>query len=612
MKHFSPRRLGVSILTLIACAGTSAQTSPALAPPLGTIATPADANRDLRSLIDLYSTDDDYVSRFAGVPWSEERFDRQAEFASQWMKTLEAVNFDALDQQGKIDYLLLRNSLENRLSRLELDRARLREIDALLPGRKAIQKLEWARRELEPFNGEAAAEALLTIPDDLKRVRDAIEAGRKADAAPDALKLTPVVALRAAGATDRLRETFARWCNYNEGFKPEFTWWMKDLKPKVEAALADHAKYLREEIAAVKGKLDDPLLGDPIGREALLGDLRAEHIAYTPEEFIAIAEKEFAWCETEMKRASNALGFGDDWKAALDKVKRNHVPPGDQDGYVRDEARAIITFLRDRDLITIPELCEKSWRVEMHSPSTQRSLPFAVYGGQYMGVSYPTDEMSHADKMMSMRGNNKHFTHNVTPHELIPGHHLQGFYAQRLRSYRREFSTPFLVEGWALYWEFRLLDLKWQGATGNDPDMDVIGILFWRMHRCARIIVSLKFHLGEMNPQQMIDYLVDRVGHERMGATSEVRRYIGGDYSPLYQCAYMMGGLEIRAMHQELVASGRMTEKAFHDAILTYNSIPIELIRAGMTDTPLARDTRASWRFVGEPEPAAATPTPTP
>ena len=36
-------------------------------------------------------------------------------------------------------------------------------------------------------------------------------------------------------------------------------------------------------------------------------------IPYTPEELIAIAEREFAWCEARMLEASRELGFGDDW-----------------------------------------------------------------------------------------------------------------------------------------------------------------------------------------------------------------------------------------------------------------------------------------------------------
>src|SRR5258708_30702881 len=103
-----------------------------------------------------------------------------------------------------------------------------------------------------------------------------------------------------------------------------------------------------------------------------------------------------------------------------------------------------------------------------------------------------------------------------------------------------------------------------------------------------------------MTPKEMVDFLVDRVGHERFGATSEVRRFIGGDYSPLYQCGYMIGGLQLRAMRKELVDSGKMTNRQFHDTILTYRPIPVELIRAGIDNLPLAKDSKASWKFAGE------------
>jgi uncharacterized protein (DUF885 family) len=216
-------------------------------------------------------------------------------------------------------------------------------------------------------------------------------------------------------------------------------------------------------------------------------------------------------------------------------------------------------------------------------------------------VAYPKDEMKHEDKLMSMRGNNKHFTRITTAHELIPGHHLQMFAAARNHEYRGEFSTPFLVEGWALYWEM----LLWDQHYGQTPE-DRIGMLFWRLHRCARIIVSLKFHLGEMKPKEMVDFLVNRVAHEKFGATSEVRRFIGGGYSPLYQCGYMIGGLQLRALHEELVNKGKMSNKQFHDTVLTYGPIPVELIRAGMLNLPLKRDTVSTWKFAADLKTPAA------
>jgi hypothetical protein len=59
----------------------------------------------------------------------------------------------------------------------------------------------------------------------------------------------------------------------------------------------------------------------------------------------------------------------------------------------------------------------------------------------------------------------------------------------------------------------------------------------------------------------------------------------------------MLGALQFYALHKELVVSGKMTERAFHDAILQENSIPVELIRADLSGQPLTRNYKASWKF---------------
>jgi uncharacterized protein (DUF885 family) len=279
-------------------------------------------------------------------------------------------------------------------------------------------------------------------------------------------------------------------------------------------------------------------------------------------------------------------------KGAIEKIKLAHVPPGGQPALAVAEANRSINFLKQHNLVSIPPFAEEVWRLEMIPPDAQKTLPYAVYGQPAMRVAYPTDSMPHDDKIASMRGNNRHFMRIVTPHELIPGHHLQRFASARNRTWRSLFYTPFYVEGWALHWEMLFWDLNYA-----DSPEDRAGMLFWRMHRCARIIVSLRFHLGTMSPDEMITFLTDRVGHEKSGATSEVRRYIGGSYGPLYQAAYMLGGLQLRALHKDLVTSGTLSQRDFHDAVLAQNAIPIELIRAALTKNPPARDWQPSWRF---------------
>lgn len=227
----------------------------------------------------------------------------------------------------------------------------------------------------------------------------------------------------------------------------------------------------------------------------------------------------------------------------------------------------------------------------MMTPERQLVAPFFL-GGESLIISYPTGSMQYEDKMMSMRGNNPNFSRATVHHELIAGHHLQQYMTSRNKTYRR-FSTPFWSEGSSLYWELLLWDLGFP----KTPEQK-IGMLFWRMHRCARIIFSLQYHLGEWQPQECIDFLVDRVGHERANAEAEVRRSFTGGYGPLYQLAYMTGGLQIYAMKKELVDSGRMGIMQFNDALFAENSIPIEMLRAIITkQATLTPDFSTTWKF---------------
>jgi len=240
----------------------------------------------------------------------------------------------------------------------------------------------------------------------------------------------------------------------------------------------------------------------------------------------------------------------------------------------------------------MPPLAREVWRLAMQTPERQLINPFFT-GGEVTRVSYPVDTMTHEEKLMSMRGNTPHFNFATVHHELIPGHHLQAFVAERYNPHRATLQrTPFWREGWSLYWELQLWDRQF---PRNNPDK--IGMLFWRLHRAARIIFSLNYHLGRWSPQQCIDFLVDRVGHERANATAEVRRSFNGSYSPLYQAAYMLGGLQFRTLHRELVESKKMTDMQFHDTVLQNGRIPVEMVRAILMKQPVTREYKAAWRF---------------
>ncbi len=540
----------------------------------------------LRGVIEKFAQDYGSLNRFYTAQISSNRAARFRQFYADWSGFLKKQNFAALNYDEQIDYLLFKNYLTHELKELDRREKQLEEMSALIPFAKTISDLEDARRKLETIDSARAAALLNDLNQQIADTRKAIEDGKIAQPKRTA-------ANRAAQTVVSLRATLKNWFNFHNGYDPNFSWWNAEPYKTVDASLDGYQKFLLDKLVGIKADDKTTIIGDPIGRDALLQELEYEMIPYTPEELVEIANKEFAWCEAEMKKASAAMGFGDDWKKALEAVKQKYVEPGKQPELIRNFAVEAIEFVEKNNLVTVPRLARESWRMEMMSPERQLIAPFFL-GGETILVAYPTSTMTHEQKMMSMRGNNPHFARAVTHHELIPGHHLQQFMNRRHREYRSIFRTPFWGEGWALYWEFLLWDMNFT----KTPE-DKIGALFWRMHRCARIIFSLNFHLEKMSPQESVDFLVERVGHERDNATAEVRRSFSGDYGPLYQMAYMMGGLQFYNLHRELVGSKKMTNRDFHDAILKENSIPVEMVRAILTKQKLAPDFKTNWRFYG-------------
>ena len=635
-----------------------APTIPAIPAPRATLpaldALLARPTSELADVVNRYNLDRAALGRRYEVDYSGARRARMREFYAGWQSELRKLDFGKLRQDGRVDYLLLDSRIRYEMELLRREEKEYAEMESLLPFAPRLMQLQETRRRMEAMESPRIAEMLAKTAkeiDSLRKVyerpqpksdsaRTVVATGRAAgagvmaapaaDATPamssqsdpargpsradsvrppadttrgDSAKTAPrvsrVVAQRAATEVETLRRTLEGWNRYYAGYDPTFSWWAADPYKRLDDAMKAYVKVLREKIVGVKEGEDPPIVGDPIGADGLRADLAVEMLPYTPAELIAIANQEFAWCETEMKKAAREMGLGDDWKAALEKVKQMYVDPGKQPDLIRDLAWEAVGFVEQRGLVTIPPLAREIWRMEMMTPEAQKESPFFL-GGEVIRVSFPTNTMEHEDKLMSMRGNNPYFSRATVHHELIPGHHLQGFMRARYSTHRAPFSTPFWNEGWALYWEM----LLWDEGFARTPE-EKIGMLFWRMHRAARIIFSLSFHDGTMTPQQAVDFLVDRVGHERANATAEVRRSFDGSYSPLYQAAYMMGGLQIRALHRELVGSRRMTNRQFHDAILQSGSMPIEMVRALLTRQELTRDHAASWKFAGETPGAA-------
>ncbi|WP_412468340.1 DUF885 family protein [Pedobacter sp. KLB.chiD] len=541
--------------------------------------------RDVDAINDFYypySTGGTYSYPMATFKSPAQR-KRLQDLNNDYLNKLKTARFENFSIHGKVDYILLKKEIESSVWLLSKETADYNALSKYFTFANAIYALENLRRRGTYKDGALLAGEIENIA---KQVDSLSLNFKKGTLKPDQNKMAAAICL---SLKYRLKGFYQFYMDY----EPGFTWWVPKPYEKLDLALTSYAKLFTDDgdaVLAVKSNKSE-IKGNPIGREELIRQLNAELIPYTPEELIKLAEKEFKFCDEELLRASAAMGFGNDWKKAQEKIKNSYVPLGKQPELIVKLQDDALNFIKANDLINIPELAEETWGMVMMSAERQLVNPFFT-GGREISISYPTNTMEEDDKLMSMRGNNPYFSRGTVQHELLPGHHYQYFMNSRYKSYRDPFKTPFSIEGWPLYWELLLYDK----GFAKTPE-EKMGMLFWRMHRCARILFSLNFHLGKWTPQQCVDFLVDRVGHERANAEGEVRRSFKGDYSPLYQVAYLTSGLQLFALKKELVESGKMSFKDFHDAIIKQNLIPVEMIRATLTNQPLTRDFKTSWHF---------------
>lgn len=537
---------------------------------------------ELYDIVNQFEQDERALIRKYTLRYSDEYYSRFKTFYKSASDRLESIDYPSLELQGKADYLLLRNLIEKRIYFVNEEYDRYKSVEHFVTPVLPLFGFIRDRRSGTQPDGQSVSRQFEKISNALSAqqlvLRDKpFKNQLEADLAVQVLKSWQANLEEAIG--------------FYRGYDPEFTWWLEMPYEKFQERLKEYIVFLGNNVvnnSASGAKPEIP--GRPIGRDAVIRSLQLSYIPYSPEELIKAAESQFKYCREELLGATAALGLGNDWKAALEFVKDTYVRPGHQPALIDSLAREAVTFLEDRDLITVPDLSKETWQMIMMTPERQLVNPFFT-GGEVISISYPTNTMEDAQKMMSMRGNNPHFSQATVHHELIPGHHLQEFMINRYKPYRQAFMTPFWIEGWALYWEINL----WNKDFADTPE-EKIGMLFWRMHRCARIVFSLNYHLGKMSANECVDYLVNEVGHEYANAEAEVRRSFAGGYEPLYQVAYMVGGLQFYALRNEMLSIG-WTEKQYHDAVLKEGPIPVEILRLILMNSEVSREYTTGWKF---------------
>ncbi len=160
-------------------------------------------------------------------------------------------------------------------------------------------------------------------------------------------------------------------------------------------------------------------------------------------------------------------------------------------------------------------------------------------------------------------------------HEALPGHHMQIAIAQELQNvpkFRKFGGHTAYSEGWGLYAE----RLAHEMDLYKDPVLE-FGRLSTELMRAMRLVVDTGIHAKQWTRQQTIDYILENSAMSPTDAISETERYI---VSPGQATAYKVGMqaiLDYRAAAKKELGDD-FDIKGFHDTVLGNGAVPLAIL----------------------------------
>jgi hypothetical protein len=132
---------------------------------------------EMREVIENYNNDRSSLIRTYPDALSTVRRARLKQFYEQWRDSLAKLNFDAMGEDGRVDYLLFKNHLDHELRQLEIQTKQWAETEPLLPFAKAVFELDETRRRMAPADSPTVAALLTDVSKQIEELRRAMGTG---------------------------------------------------------------------------------------------------------------------------------------------------------------------------------------------------------------------------------------------------------------------------------------------------------------------------------------------------------------------------------------------------------------------------------------------------
>jgi uncharacterized protein (DUF885 family) len=295
----------------------------------------------------------------------------------------------------------------------------------------------------------------------------------------------------------------------------------------------------------------------------------------TPDEVHATGQRELEQLHAEMDTILRGMGFTTGTVGqrmqALANDRRYQFSEGDTG---RQEILAFIherlTWIRAQLPRAFNTQVNPNMEVKRLPPEEEPGAPTAYGGAGSIDGKIPG---RYWINLKSTDLHNKYSLADLTFHESIPGHILQGEFTRKMPLIRQLLAFNAYSEGWALYAQQLADEL---GAYANEP-VGRLGYLQAIAFRACRLVVDTGIHAKRWTREQGVRFFVDVNGSNPLEVASEVDRYCSW---PGQACGYKVGHSEINRQREKARAAlGQKYDlKAFNDSVVLGGNVPLDVL----------------------------------
>jgi len=237
-------------------------------------------------------------------------------------------------------------------------------------------------------------------------------------------------------------------------------------------------------------------------------------------------------------------------RGVLDAIAAEHQRAPDLLDFCRRELQRVEAFCRDGDLIGLAEdPLEIRW-----TPVYLRAFggamldsPGPLDRGQkaFFSITPIPDDWTPEQAESYLREDNDRMLRLLTIHEAVPGHYLQGVYANRHPSIVRSiFWSGVFAEGWAVYVTQVMMD---EGYGADDP---ALLLTHWKFYLRAitNAIIDIRIHTLGMSEDEAVRLMVDGGFQEEAEARN---KYSRARLTATQLSTYYVGSLEFWDLEHE-------------------------------------------------------------